>query len=460
MSPWKPIALLLALPAAALAQGQGPAAPLDAAKGAAQKQQAGIERNQQLVDQQLAEPQGAAAEPGEPPPGEEGARGVDLNKAAEKLEGQAAEPAPAEAPAAAGAVPPPDTYTVKPGDTLWDLSGRFLNNPWYWPKVWSYNPEIVNPHWIYPGNVVRFYPSGEEGPTRVEPVAPAAPPVLAEETAPSAPKELEDLSVGSIHKIEQLGEEDAVAVVGPYKIGQAPKRASPIRRDSFVTRRVLEDSGTISAAFEEKALLSSGDKIYARFRNPAPVKIGETYAIFRNEGPVIHPVTHELFGYKTLVLGNARVTALDDRAATLIVQASYDPIERGDLLGPWTSQLIKPVVSRPNQASLDGVVIALHPNVLTGVAEYNVVYVDKGREDGVEEGNTFDVIRSGDLYGQPLDRPLQDPTLPREVVGTVVVFDVKDHASSAYIRRSIIEVMVGDKLEMRPGARKAGSGGS
>ena len=69
-----------------------------------------------------------------------------------------------------GAVPPPDTYTVRPGDTLWDLSGRFLNNPWYWPKIWSYNPDVANPHWIYPGNTLKFFPSGEEGAVEVVPV--------------------------------------------------------------------------------------------------------------------------------------------------------------------------------------------------------------------------------------------------------------------------------------------------
>src|SRR5512145_1126043 len=103
-------------------------------------------------------------------------------------------PAEGSAPAAAegqGAVPPPDTYTVRPGDTLWDLSGRFLNNPWYWPKVWSYNPDITNPHWIDPGQLLRFYPSAEEAPVRVEPVAEAEP-------EPVAPKELEDFSRGEL----------------------------------------------------------------------------------------------------------------------------------------------------------------------------------------------------------------------------------------------------------------------
>src|SRR5258708_38922059 len=59
-------------------------------------------------------------------------------------------------------------HTVQKGDTLWDLSQRYLGSPWYWPKVWSYNPEIANPHWIYPGNVVRFSATGEEVPTQVE----------------------------------------------------------------------------------------------------------------------------------------------------------------------------------------------------------------------------------------------------------------------------------------------------
>ena len=63
---------------------------------------------------------------------------------------------------------PAEVHSVVKGDTLWDLSQRYLGSPWYWPKVWSYNPEIANPHWIYPGNRVRFFRSGEEVPAEVE----------------------------------------------------------------------------------------------------------------------------------------------------------------------------------------------------------------------------------------------------------------------------------------------------
>jgi nucleoid-associated protein YgaU len=441
MSPWKLFALLALGPS--LVSAQAPSASIDAARGAGPAVQAGADRRAQIIDASAAE-----APPPEAAPSQ---GGVNLNRAAAQLEGQAVEEA-APAPAAAAGAPAPDTVTVRPGDTLWGLSGRYLNNPWYWPKVWSYNPAIANPHWIYPGNVVRFFPTTEEGPVRAEP----APALVAQEEAPAAaPRELEDLSKGSIDKIELVGEEDAVAVAGPYKIGQVRGKAAPIRRDSFITRFQLEESGVIQAAFEEKSLLTALDKIYGRFKDPRSVKPGQTYSIYRTLGRVKHPVTGELLGYETQILGRAKVNSVNAQVATLSITASYDPIERGDFLGPWSEQLLRPIVSRPNRAALEGYIVAVSPAIITGAAEFNAVYIDKGKAEGVEEGNTFHVVRAGDPYKQPPDRPLDDKSLPRETIGVVTVFDVKEHASTAFVRRSILELLVGDRVEMR----LAGSGG-
>src|SRR5512145_88127 len=160
---------------------------------------------------------GARALAQEPPPGGEAAPPAE----------EAAAPVEGSAPAAAdgqGAVAPPDTYTVRPGDTLWDLAGRFLNNPWYWPKVWSYNPEITNPHWIDPGQLLRFFPSAEEVPTRVEPVAGVE---EAPEPEPEAPKELEDFSKAELGgSTDLVDDEGAVSVSGPYKIGYVAPRST------------------------------------------------------------------------------------------------------------------------------------------------------------------------------------------------------------------------------------------
>jgi nucleoid-associated protein YgaU len=408
----------------------------------------------------LALAQGAPAQ--RPPPG---APAI----AAPQGEAPAARPAPATPDGAApatDAVPPPDTYTIKPGDTLWDLSGRFLNNPWYWPKIWSYNPEISNPHWIYPGNVLKFYPAAEEAPTRVEPmtaetpVAAASPEGAAEEDEGEAPvKELEDFSRADLKAPAPVEQSDAVAVAGPYKVGYVPPRARFARHETFVTPRELAESGTIHAAFEEKLLLATNDRAYAQFQKPADVKVGETYVIYRTERAIPHPSSKkgEVFGYQSVILGSAKVVETSDRAATLQIVQSFDTIERGDLLGPWTQKFFRPVDRKPNKQQLDGQIIGSQVDVVTQFGENHTVFIDRGERDGVQEGNVFMVLRSGDQYGGDPYQATWDSALPVEVVGELLVVDVKEHASTALVAKSRKELVIGDRVEMRP---EAGSGGN
>jgi len=374
----------------------------------------------------------------------------------------AAEPSEGSAPAAAegqGTQPPPDTYTVRPGDTLWDLAGRFLNNPWYWPKVWSYNPEITNPHWIDPGQLLRFFPSAEEAPTRVEPVEGpiASPEPEAPEAEPEAPRELEDFSKGDLAGSNDLVDEDAsVAVSGPYKIGYVPPRATTARHETFVTRRELEESGELVGAFEDKLMLSTTDQTYARFKGDVEVKKGEAYVIYRTEREIVHPVTKEVFGYQTVVVGAGRVTAVDEKAVKLVITQTFEPIERGAKLGPWSDRFVKQVARRPNGVELVGTIVGAQQEILTLLGESHIVFVDKGKEDGVEEGNVFKVVRAGDPYGSPMTTARWDDSLPKEDVGDLLIIDVKEHASTALVTRSLVELYLGDRIEMRA---ERGSGG-
>jgi len=386
------------------------------------------------------------------PPAPAGETGADAGAAADRPEA-APDTAPPEgtavAPRAPG-LPPPDTYTVRPGDTLWDLSGRFLNNPWYWPKVWSYNPEIPNAHWIYPGNVVRFYPATEEAPARVEPVAPGEV-AAAEEPAP--PKELEDFSRGDLRKAGDYGDEDTVAVVGPHKVGYVQPRGTMARRDAFLTVRELERSGEVTGAFEDKAYLTVHDRLYAKLREPA--KVGQVLTLFRTVRPVRHPRTGARVGYQTQLLGTARVVAQDDKATTLVVTRAIDIIERGDRLGPGAERLAKMVMRRPNQKQLRGVIVAAEIESAWMAGEGHLVFVDKGRADGVEEGNVFTVTRAGDPYGHSVSTntlaPRENPKLPMEDIGELLVLDAKENFSTALVLRSLRELFAGDRVEMRTG---------
>jgi hypothetical protein len=417
------------VPATVLAQAN----PVKRAKDSAQSAvDAGAARTQRVVDQANDE---APAAPGQAAGGD----GV----APTALEGGAAAP-----DAGRGAVPPPDTYTVRPGDTLWDLSGRFLNNPWYWPKIWAYNPEITNPHWISPGNLLRFYPSGEEAPTQVEPVAGGEP--IAEEDAEAAPpKELEDLSRADMKQPSSEEVQDAVAVAGPYKIGYVKPGTIYARHDAFVTPRELAESGVLNAAFEEKFLLSARDRAYVQFKSGAGVKVGESYTIYKTERQVVHPITHEVIGYQGSILGSARVVAVDAKAATVVITSSNDVIERGALLGPWSEKSYRAVPEKPNAKAVAGVVVASPVDIVTQLAEAQMVFIDRGKADGVEPGNRFVVVRKGDPYGIPPDHSAWDDSLPKEDFGSLLVIDVKDHASTALVTRSLGEILKGDRVEMR-----------
>jgi LysM domain len=443
------VAVLALIPAVALAQ----TGALDAARTAS----ADGARAEAAAAAVLAE--GAPASPGAAPVGGEA-----------PVPGDAA-PAPVDAslaPAVAGAAlaledaaagqPTPDTYTIRHGDTLWDLSGRYLNNPWYWPKIWSYNPDIENPHWIFPGNLLKFFPSADEAPTRVEPVGEPMAEAEPEEIAPA--RELEDLSRANLTAPESIEEQDAVGVAGPYKIGYVAPRALLARHDTFVTPRELAESGAISAAFEEKLMLATLDKAYARFERRAGVKPGETYVIYKTERPIRHPRTNELFGWQSTVLGAARVVAVDAKAATLVITDAFEPIERGAMLGPWTERFLRRVDRRANRRALEGTIVGGQVEVVTQLGEHHVVFIDRGAADGVEEGNVFTAVRAGDPYGRDPGVPAWDPSLPKEDVGEMLVIDVKERASAALVTRSMIELAVGDRVEMRAAAAPSeGAGG-
>jgi hypothetical protein len=424
------VALAALVPALA-----SPQANVEAARGAARAADEGNARVERAADAQLEQGEGKPAAPAAP-----------------------AEGAATAADQGLGSVPPPDTYTVRPGDTLWDLSGRFLNNPWYWPKVWSYNPEITNPHWIYPGNVLRFYPSAEEAPTRVGPVEPGQVAEAVPEEEPTdltAPQEMEDFSKADMKAPAPVEEEETVAVAGPYKIGYVPPKAVMARRDTFVTPREVEESGEIAAAFSEKTMLSTLDKAYAHFRDRADLAPGETYVVYRTERSIHHPITGELVGYQSRILGTAKVVGIDDRAVSLIIGQTIEPIERGDLLGPWTEKLVRPVQQRPNTRDLAGTIVASQVDVVTEIGEHHVVFIDRGQSDGVEEGNVFRVVRSGDLMDLRMNQVARDSSLPEETVGDLLVIDVKETTSTALVTRSLRELYVGDRVVMRA----AGAGG-
>ncbi|WP_257456441.1 LysM peptidoglycan-binding domain-containing protein [Archangium lipolyticum] len=338
---------------------------------------------------------------------------------------------------------PGEVHTVERGDTLWDLSQKYLGSPWYWPKVWSYNPEIANPHWIYPGNNVRFFPAGEEVPSRVEAGVGPAPSEMVAETG--------DIAEGS--EMDTSG--PAVEVTG--KLTFEPKASRTVMTHGFVTTRELEEAGRIEGASTEATMLSYPDNVYVRFKRKADAKVGDRYVVFHTVESVKHPVTKRPVGFLTEFVGTLRVVQLGDHFVTAQVMDTWDAITRGDLVGPFGERLVEQVVTRRNEKEVAGVVITALVPYLTLIGEHHFLVIDKGSSDGVQVGNTFTITRQGDPgvgHVLELDLPIKKrkpQPMPTENIALCLVTEVKDRTSNCVLTYSIQEVASGARAVMRVG---------
>jgi hypothetical protein len=340
---------------------------------------------------------------------------------------------------------PGEVHTVEKGDTLWDLSQRYLGSPWYWPKVWSYNPEIANPHWIYPGNNVRFFPAGEEVPSRVEAGVGPAPAEMVAETG----------EIADSTELEPTSGADMVSVSG--KISYEPKASRTVMTQGFVTSRELEEAGRIEGATSGAEMLSFPDVAFVRFKRKADAKLGDKYVVFHTVKEVKHPGTGKSVGYLTEFVGTLRVVALGDNYVKAQVTDTWDAVERGDLVGPFGERLVEQVVPRPNEKELKGTVVTALVPYLTITAEHHFLVIDRGSSDGVQVGNTFTITREGDPTRQrvlklqpPFSKKKNEaPPLPTENIALCLVTEVKERTSNCVLTHSIEEVAPGDPAVMR-----------
>jgi hypothetical protein len=361
-------------------------------------------------------------------------------------------------------------YTIKNGDTLWDLSQQFLNNPWYWPKIWADNPAVENPHWIYPGNRLKISQKGEGS---VSVVKPGEKQSDDEEDDSNRPTEEEPLTTNkdpgsfSAGRIDQVGkfakDSELVSMGGSTPVGLSlvPK-TERVHVSSVITDRELSEAGTITHSIEQKSMLSSYDKVYCKINDLADVKIGTTYTIFRTGDKIMHPVTGVVFGYQTRLIGTLDIIGKTANEAIGQIGSIEDGVLRGDHLA-LNASLDKTVTVSPNESDVTGVILVNEVPALTVNAEDHVVFIDKGASDGVRDGNTFTVVQVGDglerlrLPGHRVDMGKGPP----EPVATLVVFNVGEHSSAAMVVKSLREVFAGDRVEMRRAttASTPGAGG-
>ena len=340
--------------------------------------------------------------------------------------------------------PQSDTHTVQEGDTLWDISDRYFGDPWHWPELWSYNPEITNPHWIYPLDQVRL----SAGAAEQEVVATATP--AAAQKVPAA---------GFKEPPQGLPTDQAPRVTVPAHLLKGD--AIFLRDEGYLDDDDIKASGQIVAGGEEQMLLSSSDLVYVRFKAGQKVQPGQQYTVYRP----VHPFEREVGekGHLVRIQGTVLIRSFDEKKsmARAAITETIDPVERGMpvTLMERRFDLAQP---HPNQSNVVAHIIAsVQPRSL--LAYGNVVFLDVGQGKGIMPGNRFFVVRRGDNWLDVLSRPAEQMgnivpipkynknDLPKEVVAELRVVKVRKRVTIAVITRSDTDVFLGDTVEMRVG---------
>ncbi len=327
-----------------------------------------------------------------------------------------------------------DLYTVVPGDTLWDICQRFFGDPEYWPTLWSINnQEITNPHYIYPGQLLKFQPGTDLRPPSLLVAGDAA--------------VIDDLSFDEnfepiVHFLSTT-QDCSLPVPFTTKNDWDISLAAP----NFMTRSLLEPLGVVESAVPMRELLSEGDTTYLRFRNLTDVNCGDIYTLYHYVKRVRHPkVVTARLGHSYQVTAEVLVTDVGSKWVTATVVASFAEFSRGELVTdriPVTGK----VRTMTMEDQIDGFIIdRTHQENLMLQSE-QLIYIDRGRNDGVQSGTIFWVLRRGD--GLTLLKNRVDHSLPDRVIGRLVVFAADEYVSTAVLTDQAVEVVVGDRITSR-----------
>jgi hypothetical protein len=306
----------------------------------------------------------------------------------------------------------PTEYVVVKGDTLWDISGRFLQHPWQWPDVWDVNPQIYNPHLIYPGDIIYLsWVNGQprlslrSGVARLGPKARVSP---LDDAIPAIP--LKDIiAFLSDHLVAN---EDLVNTA-PYVVGG--------RNDSIIA--------------------GAGDRVYARGELKSDERL---QAVYRPATEYRDPLTGEFLGFEMLKIADTAIPAQDNDIITLDLRKTREEVRLLDRVLPIEESRIQSLF-HPSAVpeGTEGLILS----VLGGVAkigQYNAVAVNVGARDSVEAGNVMSIYRTGENVRDPVTG--ERIALPDERAGLLMLFKVFDKVSYGLVLNASNVMSVGDKV--------------
>lgn len=305
----------------------------------------------------------------------------------------------------------PDRHVVVRGDTLWDISAKFLKEPYRWPEIWRLNKQqIKNPHRIYPGQVIVLDRSGIDPQLRLETVR-LEPKVYAETTA------------------------DAISSIPQHIIEPFLSQPLVIGEDG------LKDAPRIVATQEDRVYVGAGNKAYvAGMKEEAKL-----WQVYRSAKPIADPETSEILGYEAFYLGSAQLLAKGETATVEIVSAKQE-IGLGDRLMPAARPQIISYAPHAPATQIQGQVAAMYGGVKEA-GRNSIITLNRGTRDGLEVGHVLALYRKGVERMVRNGDEKEIHKLPNERYGLVFVFRTFERVSYALVMSVTRPVTVADIVQ-------------
>ncbi|MCH7742268.1 MAG: LysM peptidoglycan-binding domain-containing protein [Proteobacteria bacterium] len=323
----------------------------------------------------------------------------------------------------------PDRYQVKEGDTLWEIASMFLTDAWMWPEIWHINPDIENPHLIYPGDeILLMYVDGEPRlslqrgvESRTVTLKPAQPVRTGNQTEKLDPRIRISPLVSAIPAIPL----DAIA--------------SLLTTGRIVEQDTLALAPHILAGTADKLIFGPGDEFYARGDWDDQTVV---YGVFR-EGEVYQdPDTREVLGFEAREVGLARVVSGDDKLRKFVLLSVKQDVRLGDRLMPTEERRVESTFyPKPPSEQINGVIMTVLGGV-TQVGRNNVVVLNRGTEHGLDVGHVLAIHKQGSVARDRFTRELVQ--LPSERAGILMVFRTFDKMSYGLVLQTEAPLRVGD----------------
>jgi len=308
-------------------------------------------------------------------------------------------------------------YTVQKGDTLWDIAHNILKEPFLWPKVWAFNPDIKNPDLIYPGQRIKI------------PLFALKPELVSKEPEIKA----EEVEALKEQKEVIKGDEEKVALKPSIEIIEEKRPEYIIDRNLLIASgyisRSIPDRGRIIGTPQGRTTMGKGDYIYIKTEGEA--KIGDRFYVIRSAGMIRHPERGNEVGYLIEINGIIEVVGEESGMTKAEIKESFKEINVGDRLDNF--YLIEPPLKpeSPVIPEIEASIVAIRHLYSTTGSIYDIFYIDKGEKDGITQGSLLY------LYSK------EKPVVP---LGIAQVINVKDETATAVLRKGLKEILVGDRV--------------